>query len=88
MRHFPPDPSIVNPVARTCAVLGLGGLFLAPTGPLLSAYVPPLVESALGEDRVGIGLVMAIDNLLLLLLLPLTGAASDRARAAAAAGCH
>lgn len=62
-------------------MLGLGGLFLGATGPLLSAYVPPLVERTLGEDRVGIGLVMAIDNLLLLLLLPLTGAASDRARA-------
>ncbi len=66
---------------RTCLVLGLGGLFAGATGPLLSAYIPPLVEGALGDNRFGIGLVMAIDNVLLLLLVPLTGIASDRTRA-------
>ena len=63
----------------TCFVIGLGGLFLGVTGPLLSTFVPPLVQSALGEHRTAIGMVMAIDNVLLLLLVPLTGAASDRA---------
>ncbi len=51
------------------------------TGPLLSAFVPPLVRDALGDHRTAIGVVMAIDNFLLLLLVPWTGAASDRARA-------
>lgn len=66
----------------SCAVIGLGGLFAGVTGPLLSAFVPPLVRSALGEHRTAIGFVMAIDNVLLLLLLPFAGAASDRAAAA------
>jgi hypothetical protein len=64
-----------------CLVVGLGGLFVGITGPLLSAFVPPLVRSALGEHRTLIGAVMAIDNGLLLLLVPWAGAASDRARA-------
>jgi MFS family permease len=58
--------------------VGLGGLFLGVTGPLLSAFVPPLVRDALGDRRTAIGVVMAIDNGLLLLLVPLAGAASDR----------
>ena len=63
----------------TCAIIGLGGLFAGVTGPLVSAFVPLLVRQALGDHRTLIGLVMAIDNVLLLLLVPLAGAASDRA---------
>ena len=62
-------------------LVGLGGLFAGVTGPLLSTFVPPLVRDTLGEHRTVIGAVMAIDNLLLLLLVPLAGAASDRASA-------
>lgn len=62
-----------------CACVGLGGLFAGVTGPLLSTFVPPLVRDALGDHRTAIGAVMAIDNVLLLLLVPWTGAASDRA---------
>jgi MFS family permease len=65
-----------------CLCVGLGGLFAGVTGPLLSTFVPPLVRDALGEHRTTIGLVMAIDNVLLLLLVPWSGAASDRASAA------
>lgn len=65
----------------TCCVVGLGGLFAGVTGPLLSAFVPLLVQAAIGERRTAIGAVMAIDNLLLLLLVPWAGAASDRASA-------
>jgi MFS family permease len=64
-----------------CLLVGLGGLFSGVVGPLLSAFVPPLVRDALGEHRTAIGAVMAIDNVLLLLLVPLAGAASDRAAA-------
>ena len=63
-----------------CALVGLGGLFAGVTGPLVSAFVPPLAQSVLGGHRTAIGFVMAIDNLLLLLLVPLAGAASDRLR--------
>jgi MFS family permease len=69
------------PPYLTCAIIGLGGLFAGVTGPLLSAFVPLLVRQALGDHRTLIGLVMAIDNVLLLLLVPWAGAASDRARA-------
>ena len=61
-----------------CLIVGLGGLFFGVTGPLLSAFVPLLVRDALGEQRTLIGAVMAIDNVLLLLLVPLAGVASDR----------
>lgn len=61
-----------------CLCVGLGGLFSGVTGPLLSTFVPPLVQSALGDHRTAIGAVMAIDNVLLLLLVPWAGAASDR----------
>lgn len=64
-----------------CLLVGLGGLFAGVTGPLLSAFVPPLVRDALGDRRTLIGLVMALDNVLLLLLVPLAGAASDRTSA-------
>jgi MFS family permease len=63
----------------TCAVIGLGGLFAGVTGPLLSAFVPILVQQVLGNRPALIGAIMAIDNLLLLLLVPWAGAASDRA---------
>jgi hypothetical protein len=64
-----------------CLCVGLGGLFSGVTGPLLSTFIPPLVQSALGDHRTAIGAVMAIDNVLLLLLVPWAGAASDRASA-------
>jgi predicted MFS family arabinose efflux permease len=64
-----------------CALVGLGGLFAGVTGPLLSTFIPPLVRDALGNHRTAIGGVMAIDNVLLLLLVPWAGAASDRASA-------
>jgi maltose/moltooligosaccharide transporter len=63
----------------SCLIVGWGGLFLGGTGPLLSAFVPPLVRDAIGDHRTGIGVVMAIDNILLLILVPLAGALSDRA---------
>ena len=44
--------------------------------------MPPLVRDALGDHRTAIGAVMAIDNILLLLLVPWAGAASDRSSAA------
>ena len=66
---------------RALLLVGLGGLFAGVTGPLLSTFIPPLVRDALGDQRTAIGAVMAIDNVLLLLLIPLTGPASDRAKA-------
>ena len=66
---------------RLCALIGLGGLFAGVTGPLLSTFIPPLVRDALGDQRTLIGAVMAIDNVLLLALVPWTGPASDRALA-------
>lgn len=78
-------PDVDSLSARTpyvlCLVIGLGGLFVGITGPLISAFVPPLVRDALGDQRTVIGGVMAIDNMLLLLLVPWAGAASDRATA-------
>lgn len=65
-----------------CALIGLGGLFAGVTGPLLSAFLPPLVRDVLGDQRTAIGAVMAIDNVLLLMLVPWAGPASDRAAAA------
>jgi MFS family permease len=61
--------------------VGLGGLFTGVTGPLLSAFVPLLVQAAIGDRPAAIGAVMSIDNVLLLLLVPWAGAASDRASA-------
>lgn len=66
---------------RACVLIGLGGLFAGVTGPLISNFIPPLVRDALGDQRTLIGAIMAIDNVLLLLLIPLTGPASDRAKA-------
>ena len=63
-----------------CFFLGLGGLVAGATGPLLSNFVPLLVEDTLGDNRTGIGFVMAIDNGLLL-LVPWAGVVSDRASA-------
>ncbi|HKR11317.1 MAG TPA: MFS transporter [Pyrinomonadaceae bacterium] len=66
---------------RALLIIGLGGLFAGVTGPLLSTFIPPLVRDAVGDHRTAIGAIMAIDNVLLLLLVPLTGPASDRASA-------
>jgi maltose/moltooligosaccharide transporter len=63
----------------TLAIVGLGGLFAGVTGPLLSTFVPLLVRDTLGDNRTAIGGVMAIDNVLLLLLVPWAGVMSDRA---------
>ena len=65
-------------VLLTCLVIGFGGLFAGVTGPLISTFVPPMVQDAIGDRRTLIGAVLAIDNVLLLLLVPLAGAASDR----------
>jgi MFS family permease len=65
----------------TCLLVGLGGLFYGVTGPLLSTFIPPLARDVLGDQRTLIGLVMAIDNVLLLALVPWAGAVSDRAAA-------
>src|SRR5688572_2773072 len=66
---------------RALFLIGLGGLFNGVTGPLLSTFIPPLVRDAVGDHRTIIGAIMAIDNVLLLLLIPWTGPASDRAKA-------
>lgn len=66
---------------RALVIIGLGGLFAGVTGPLLSTFIPPLVRDAVGDHRTVIGAIMAIDNVLLLLLVPWTGPASDRAKA-------
>ena len=66
---------------RAFVLIGLGGLFAGVTGPLLSTFIPPLVRDALGDHRTAIGAIMAIDNALLLILVPWTGPASDRASA-------
>jgi predicted MFS family arabinose efflux permease len=65
---------------RVCAIIGLGGLFAGVTGPLLSTFIPPHVRDALGDHRTAIGAIMALDNLLMLLLVPWAGPTSDRAR--------
>ena len=65
-----------------CLCVGLGGLFAGVTGPLLSTFIPPMVRDTLGEHRTAIGMVMAIDNVLMLLLVPWSGTASDRSSAA------
>lgn len=75
----PPRPPVIASRYRVCAIIGLGGLFAGVTGPLLSAFIPPLVRDALGDNRLAIGAVMAIDNVLLLALVPWAGPASDRA---------
>lgn len=74
MQETRSDPSYAR-----LLLVGLGGLFFGVTGPLLSTFIPPLVRDVLGDRRTAIGAVMAIDNVLLLLLVPWAGAASDRA---------
>lgn len=61
-----------------CALVGLGGLFAGVTGPLVSTFLPPLVQRVLGDHPTLIGFVMALDNVLLLLLVPVAGAVSDQ----------
>jgi MFS family permease len=80
----PADPAMgsAKSAAHSVAVsalIGLGGLFAGVTGPLLSAFVPPLVRDVVGDQRTIIGTIMAIDNVLLLGVVPLAGALSDRA---------
>jgi MFS family permease len=85
--ELPPAAPLTEVRAResvpygACALIGLGGLFAGVTGPLLSAFIPGLVRDVLGDHRTAIGAVMAIDNVLLLLLVPWAGPASDRAAA-------
>jgi MFS family permease len=82
-----PAPALLGPAAETrdrqtpyllLALVGLGGLFSGITGSLVSAFIPPLVQDVLGDRRTAIGAMMTIDNVLLILLVPLAGAASDR----------
>ena len=75
---FESDVGALSPF-RICAIIGLGGLFAGITGPLISTFVPPLIQSVLGDQRTLIGFVLAIDNVLLFLLVPWAGPASDRA---------
>jgi MFS family permease len=75
----PPPAAARRDAYRTSLLVGLGGLFAGVTGPLLSTFVPILVRDALGEQRTAIGAVMAIDNVLLLVLVPWAGILSDRA---------
>jgi MFS family permease len=73
------DRSRVEPVPyAACALVGLGGLFAGVTGPLVSTFLPPLVQRVLGDHPTVIGFVMALDNVLLLLLVPVAGAVSDQ----------
>ncbi len=62
-RRLRPVPTARVPYGK-CAVVGLG-LFAGVTGPLLSAFVPLLVQAAIRERRAAIGAVMSIDNVLL-----------------------
>ena len=64
-----------------CALMGLGGLFFGVTGPLLSNFIPPMVRGVLGEERTLIGLVLALDNVIMFVLVPWSGGLSDRFRA-------
>ena len=64
-----------------CALMGLGGLFYGVTGPLLSNFIPPMVRSVVGDQRTLIGTVLALDNVIMFLLVPWSGALSDRFRA-------
>lgn len=68
-------------IRRRCVLVGLGGLFVGVTGPLVSNFVPPLVSEVVGGQPTLVGGIMAIDNVLLLLLVPWAGAMSDRAAA-------
>ena len=76
-----PSSVLRTPYGRLI-LIGLGGLFFGVTGPLLSTFIPALVRDALGDRRTLIGIVMAIDNVLLLVLVPWAGAASDRSSSA------
>lgn len=64
-----------------CAIVGLGGLYFGVTGPLLSNFIPPMVRDVLGDRRTEIGAVLALDNVIMLLLVPWSGGLSDRRRA-------
>jgi maltose/moltooligosaccharide transporter len=64
-----------------CLFLGLGGLATGAIGPLYSTFVPPMARAAVANDVI-VGLILAIDNVLLFLLVPWMGALSDRRAAA------
>jgi MFS family permease len=76
-----PAAEAAGTVWRRCVLVGLGGLFVGVTGPLISNFVPPLVSEVVGGRPAIVGGIMAIDNVLLLLLVPWAGAMSDRATA-------
>jgi MFS family permease len=61
-----------------CALVGLGGLFFGVTGPLLSNFIPPMVRDVLGDERTLIGVVLALDNVVMFVLVPWSGGLSDR----------
>jgi maltose/moltooligosaccharide transporter len=63
-----------------CALVGLGGLFSGVTGPLLSNFIPTMVRTVVGEERTVIGAVLALDNVIMLLLVPWSGVLSDHFR--------
>ena len=75
---LPAEPGAAPRPLVASLLVGLGGLAAGVTGPLLSAFVPPLVQGTLGDRSAAIGGVLAIDNVLLLLLTPWAGAVSDR----------
>ena len=75
---LPAEPGAAPRPLVASLLVGLGGLVAGVTGPLLSAFVPPLVQGTLGDRGAAIGGVLAIDNVLLLLLTPWAGAVSDR----------
>lgn len=62
---------------RHILLLGLAGLATGAIGPLYSTFVPPMVDAVVETD-VTIGLILAIDNALLFVLVPWTGAVSDQ----------
>jgi MFS family permease len=64
-----------------CLFLGLGGLATGAIGPLYSTFVPPMARAAVANDVI-VGLILAIDNVLLFVLVPWMGALSDRRAAA------
>lgn len=69
------------PPVRRILLLGLGGLATGAIGPLYSTFVPPMVDGVVPTD-VRLGLILAIDNALLFILVPWTGVLSDQRAAA------
>ena len=77
-------PRCLPRVCRTASASVSGWADSSPASPARSSARSSRhwCATSLGEHRTAIGLVMAIDNVLLLLLVPWAGAASDRASAA------